>query len=732
MFLSENQPLSTEIVTPESIAVAVNRFQYDRLLSCLMFTVRHYRKVVSADTLTQGLPLKENKLTPALYIRAARRAGIFARIVERDLDDIKDAVLPVTLLFKNGDAGLLIEKTTKGDKTLWKIYLPDAGKILTLGSSNKLSQLYSGKAIYMAPSSILEIGADVFSSPKNWFWGSIKQFSKLYGQVILASIMINLLALASPLFVMNVYDRVVPNSAFETLHVLVIGVTLAFVFDYLLKVLRTYFIDVAGRGADILMAGRVYSQILSARMGQVSRSSGAFANQIRDYETIREFFASATLVTLIDLPFVFLFITIIAIIAGPVAWIPLLAVPLILFMSFAIQKPLQKLVQEVSEQADEKHSQLVEALTSLENVKALGVEGRLQSKWEHVVGVLAKMNLKARLLTSIALNGAGFVQQMVTVLIVIVGVYAISEGDMTVGALVAATILAGRTMAPLSSAAALYTRFEQSRTALRSLNEVMRLDVETPEGKQFVYLPEMKGDYLLKNVSFTYPDAPLKSLQNINLSLKDGEKIAIVGRAGSGKTTLLRMLMGLYQPTDGEITLCDVDMRQQDPATYRRRMAYVPQNTQLFKGSLRDNIMMADVNASLEKTRGVVEKSAVHHFVNKHPQGLDMPISEGGSNLSGGQRQTVALARAFLKDSKLLFMDEPTSHLDASTEAEVIRSIAEESKDKTLVLITHKLNLLSLVDRVIVMDDGKVVADGPKDVIVSKLQGGQVKEAVTS
>lgn len=719
--------ISMETVTPETIAQAVNRFAEDRLLACLMFTVRHYRKIVSADTLLQGLPLKENKLTPALYIRAARRAGMFARVVERDLTDIKNEVMPVTILLKNGDSALLLSKQNKGEKTLWKIYLPDAGKVVTLGSSEKLGQLYSGKAIYMTPSSVLEMGADVFSSPKNWFYGSIKQFSKLYGQVALASVMINLLALASPLFIMNVYDRVVPNAAYETLHVLAIGVTLAFLFDYLLKVLRTYFIDVAGRGADVLMAGRVYSQILSARMGQVSRSSGAFANQVRDYENIREFFASATLVTLIDLPFVFLFVAIVAIIAGPVAWIPLLAIPLILLISFSIQKPLKKLVEDVAEQSDEKHSQLIEALTSLENVKALGAEGRLQSKWEHVVGILAKMNLKARFLTSIALNGAGFIQQMVTVLMVIVGVYAIGEGDMTVGALVASTILAGRIMAPLSSAAALYARFEQSKTSLKNLNTVMDLDIETPEGKQFVYLPEMKGDYTLTNVGFTYPDAPLASLRGVNVSIKDGEKVAIIGRAGSGKTTLLRILMGLYQPTDGEISLCNVDMRQQDPATYRRRMAYVPQNTQLFKGTLRDNIMMADVHASLEKVRDVVEKSAVYQFTRKHPQGLDMPIAEGGANLSGGQRQTVALARAFLKDSKLVFMDEPTSHLDASTEAEVIDNIYERTRDKTLVLITHKLNLLSLVDRVIVMDDGKIVADGEREAVIKQLQGGQVK-----
>ena len=728
-----NQPtpksLSFEIVTPESIAKAVSRFRADSFLTCLMYTVRHYRKIVAAETLVQGLPLKEDKLSSSLYIRAARRAGLFARLVKRELDDIDAKVLPAVLLMKNGEAALAIGKEQQGEKTYWKIYLPESGKIHTLSGEKKLKEIYSGQAIFMKPSSLFEMGADIFSSPKDWFWSSLKQFSPLYGQVALASVMINILALVSPLFIMNVYDRVVPNNAFETLWVLVIGITLAFMFDYILKVLRTYFIDVAGRGADILMAGRIYQQILSARLGQVGTTSGAFANQVREYETLREFFASATIVTLIDMPFVLLFIAIIASIAGPVALVPLLAIPVVLGMSFAIQKPLQKIVEDMSGRADDKHSHLIEAITSLENIKALGAEGRMQSKWEHVVGLVAKVSLKARLITSIALNGAGFIQQMVTVLIVVFGVYAISKGDMTIGALVATTILAGRTMGPLSQAAALYSRFQQSRIALNALNNIMRLETENPEGKQFVYLPEMKGDYELKNVSFTYPESPLNSLRDVSLSIKSGEKVALIGRAGSGKTTLLRLLLGLYVPDDGDISLGGIDMRQQDPATYRRRIGYVPQNTQLFKGTLRENIMMAEPMASLESVREVTMHTGVNHFARRHPMGLDMPIAEGGLNLSGGQRQTVALARAFLRETNVLLMDEPTSNLDATTEAEVMASIKAQSKNKTVIIVTHKMNLLDLVDRVIVLDDGVIVADGKKKDIIAKLQSGKLKEA---
>lgn len=707
--------------TPENIAQAVDRFKQDSFLACLMFTVRYYRKIISSETLLRGLPLKENTLDVSLFKRAAQRAGLYTHLLERSLDDIENVVLPAVLLMKKGDAALLLEKGVSNNKPYYKVYLPASGAVQKIFSIEKLKQQYSGQIILMKyvqkdPSTFRRM-----SNKMHWFWGSLRQFKTLYVQVVLASVMINLLALASPLFVMNVYDRVVPNNAFETLWVLSIGVFFAFLFDLLLKILRAYFVDVAGRGADVLMASTVFQHILNARLGQVKATSGAFANQVRDYETVREFLTSATLVTCVDLPFVFLFVLIIASIAGPVAWIPLAAIPLVLFLSFSLQKPLEKLMTEIAERKDHKHSHLIETLMHIEMIKALGAQGRMQHKWEEAVGLSAHLNLRARFLTSLALNGAGFIQQMTVIFMVITGVYFISLGELTVGALVAATILSGRTMAPLSQAAALYSRFYQTKTAWAGLNQVMHMDVENPEGKDFVYLPKVAGDYEFDSVSFQYPESVVASLKNITLKISEGEKVAIIGRAGSGKSTLLRLLLGLYTPEKGLLTLGGVDLRQQDSSTYRRYISYVPQNTALFKGTLRENIMVAEPNATLESVRHVLKISGVDLFVKRHPLGLEMPIFEGGINLSGGQRQTVILARALLRHSQIWLMDEPTSHLDANTEAEVLASIRSELQNKTLVLVTHKMNLLELVDRVIVMEEGRIIADGAKDKILKQL-----------
>ena len=713
-------------------------YRYDPLLACLLFVARLKQKDIVAQSITAGLPLKEGKLTGALMTRAGRGAGLTCRAVSRDLTDIPADVMPVLITLKNNQAALLLEKEATGTVVA---YSPETGKVHRLKDTENLAKLYTGTSFYIKASPSLSLGGSAplvqneqsatLSNDANqtkgssaWFWGTLKQFSRMYMQVILAAVFVNLIALASPLFVMNVYDRVVPNAAFETLWALGVGILLAYVFDFILKVLRSYFIDVAGRGADIMLSGRLFEAVLGARSGYMGTSPGAFANQLREYEGLREFFTSATLATLIDLPFIFLFILVIYLVAGPVALIPLIAVPLVLIFGYMIHKPLIGMMVQTAEASDKKHGHLVETIVGLETVKAIGSESTMQHRWEQGVGVLSQVALKGKFLSTLGLNFSGFIQQLVTVLIVIYGVYLIADGELSVGGLVAATILTGRTLAPLGQVVALFSRFAQAKTALSTLDQIMALPQERPTGKNYVHKADIVGNFVLKDVGFGYPNSQMSSLKDVNITIGAGEKVAVIGRMGSGKTTLLKMLMGLYQARDGAVLLDGVDIRQLDPAVYRDAMGYVPQNSQLFRGSVKENILMAAPHVKSDVLQRICDMTGVSHFTNRHPMGLDMPVGDSGNQLSGGQRQAIALARALCREGTVLLLDEPTSHLDTGQEMQVIQALKNVSRDKTMILVTHKLSLLELVDRIILLDDGKVIADGPRDQVIKQLQKG--------
>lgn len=695
--------------------------QPDYLLAGLMYFVKHYNKLFNAESLTVGLPLQNNKLTPFLFVRAAKRAGLNSRVVDRKLEDLSPHVLPA-----------LVMTTEEGRYYILKEISENAGVLLVDPVSNEerhfetieaFAEIYAGTAILARPTAIHDFVTDVFTSGERWFKDTLWQFRWIYFQIAIAAVVINLIAVVSPLFVMNVYDRVVPNNALETLTVLALGIGTAYVFDFILKVLRGYFIDTAGRGADILLSGQLYQQVLNIRLGRQGSSSGAFANQLREFESLRDFFTSATLTTLIDLPFIFIFIGVIAIIGGWVALVPLLAIPIVLFVSFTVQSPMREVIQQAMHDLDAKHGHLVETINGLEAVKSLNMQSVMQARWEQTVGAVARVGQRTRLLASLGQNFAGFMQQMVSVGVVVVGVFMIKAGYMSVGALVACTLLSGRTMAPLSQAVALYARYSQAMNSLQTLNGIMDMEVERPDGKNFVYLGDATGRVAFKDVSFIYPNSPLESVKNISFDIKPGEKVAIIGRTGSGKSSLLRLMLNLYNPTEGSILFDDLEIRQVDPVEVRKNIGYVPQNIILFSGSLRHNIMLSAPHASQEQLRAAVEMSGVNEFASRHPMGLDMPVGERGDSLSGGQRQAVSLARAVLKDPPILLLDEPTSEMDNKTEMQLLSHLKNVIKDKTVVLVTHKYTMLDLVDRVIVMEGGKIIADGPKAQVLEGMSG---------
>lgn len=697
----------------------------DPLLGCLELLAKILHKPHSGQSLIAGLPLVDNKLTPKLFSRAAERAGLSSKVVKRPLRKISNLVLPAVLLLENSTACVVL----KFNKKTAKVIFPETGEGETEISLKELNEQYAGYAIFVKPVHQFDERTQHSEIPrtKHWFWGTILRFWPIYGEVFIASILVNSFALASPLFVMNVYDRVVPNHAIETLWVLAIGVGTVFFFDLLLRTLRGYFIDMAGKKADVILSSTIFEKVMGVKMASRSNSVGSFANNMHEFESFREFFTSATLTTLIDLPFMFLFIFVIWTIAGELAYIPLFVIPVAILVSLIIQIPLGRTIKQLFQHSGQKSATLIETLTGLETIKSLGAESPVQRKWEQTIGFIAKYSQRSRILSSTAVNFTSFLQQMASVAVVVFGVYKITEGDITMGALIASTILTGRALAPMGQVAGILTRYHQSRAALSSLNTLMNLPVERPSGREFLHRPDFKGGIQFKNVTFRYPDQPMDALTDVSFTIKPGEKVAFIGRIGSGKSTIEKLVLGLYEPEDGAILIDGTDIRQIDPVDLRRSIGYAPQDVVLFFGSVRDNIALGKPFADDTAVLKAAETAGVTEFVNRHPSGFDMQIGERGEGLSGGQRQSVTVARALLMDPPVLVMDEPTNAMDNSTEERFKQQLDKALADKTLLLVTHKASLLSLVDRIIVMDQARIVADGPRDQVLAALKKGHIK-----
>ena len=703
-------------------------FDDDALLMCLEILAGFHGRPTSSAALKANLPLDKNRLTPDLFIRAAERIGLSSRILRKTLADISPLTLPCVLILEGTKACLMVSRPSCEDV---EIIFPETGRGSKIIRLEDLNQLYSGHAIFCHPLYRYDQrAADVeMERPKSWFWGTLLKSWSIYAQVAVAAVLVNLFAIVSPLFVMNVYDRVVPNNAMDTLWVLATGVFIVFGFDLLLKTLRVYYVDLAGRNADVTLAGRIFEQVLGMRLAFRPKSSGSFANQLREFETLREFFSSATLVAFIDLPFVFLFILLIGYIGGDIAWVPLLSVPIVIVSTLVLQGPLRSWVRKSFKEGAQKHALLVESISGLETIKSFGAESRMQRNWENFVSQSASSSNAVRFFGSLALNFTGFIQQLSYVLIIVVGVYLIAKGELSTGGLIACSILSARAMAPLTQIVSLLSKLNQSRTALDALNKIVELPTERGEAQSYLHRPNLQGDIQFKDVSFSYPDQKMKALDGFNLSIKAGEKIGVVGRIGSGKSTFEKLILNLYTADEGSIQIDGTDIRQIDPADLRRNIGYMPQDIYLFYGSVRDNITLGADHVTDAEILKAGTLSGVHDFVRHHPMGYDMPVGEGGVSLSGGQRQSVAVARALVRNPSILLLDEPSAMMDHVSEAQLIQKLRSMMHDKTVVIISHRLPLLDLADRIVVMDKGRIIADGPKAEVLRALSNSQIRSA---
>ncbi|MGH1376024.1 MAG: type I secretion system permease/ATPase [Alphaproteobacteria bacterium] len=710
------------------------------LVECLRIMAGHYGRRTSAASLTAGLPIPPQGITPALFVRAAERADLRAKLVERSLESLAIAPnLPCVLVLEHNQACIIWKvRFPKGHtpekqdgknasihpQTQFLVQFPETGDDKQVMSLEALEKRYSGYAFFVRPvaRSDERAGPAEIDSGRDWFWATLKQNKVLYTEVIVAALMINMFGLASSVFIMNVYDRVVPNSAFDTLYAMSFGIVIVFIFDFILRNLRSHFLDHAGRRADVKISSMLFEQIMGMTMTARPPSAGVLASNMKEFETLRDFFTSATVMALIDLPFILVFIGVIALIGGPIAFVPLAAIPLIVGMGFYLQKPLRKVTKESMHESALKNALLFETIIGLETIKVQAAEGHTQRNWEELTEKASHTAVKSRQLSSFAQNWAVFIQQLASVGIVFVGVFMISEGNISMGALIACVILSGRIMGPLAQIAGLMTRLNQSREALVQLDDLMKKPVERPMDKHFISLPDMRGRIEFRDVVFSYPGQTTPSLNNLSFMINPGDRVGIIGAVGSGKTTIERLLINLYEPSSGSVQIDGTDVRQIDPGDLRRSIGAVQQSPQLFYGSVRDNITMGHETAPDSAVLKAAELSGVMEFLKDSSAGLDTQVGERGEALSGGQRQAVAIARSLLYDPPILILDEPTASMDPASENRLRKRLEVLCRNKTTILITHKGAMLSLVDKLILIDRGRIVAFGPKEDVIRKLQ----------
>ncbi|MDF9616726.1 type I secretion system permease/ATPase [Pseudomonas entomophila] len=700
----------------------------DPLLDGLLILCKLHGCPASRASLCSGLPLADQRLGLALLPRAAAKAGLQARVLHRELGAISALNLPVLLIFNDGRSAVLQRWGDDGRALL----LPceaDGGEQWV--EREALAEAYSGQVLFARPRhSLEEVRAPLLPRVNAWFCDTLRHSRWLYGDALLASLLINLLGLMVPLFVMQTYDRVVPNQALSTLWVLVAGLFIGTAFELVLRMVRAHLLDQAGKKTDLILSATLFERITGMSMKARPATIGGFAQSIHDFQGLREFLTAVTLTSIIDLPFVALMLLVIGLLGGWLVLIPLIAFPLAMGLALFIQVRLRDTVQKSLSLGAVRQALLIETLGGLETLKACGAESERQYQWEHTNGAIARLDAHARNLSALASNGTLFIQQFCGMATIVAGVYSIIAGNLSVGALVASYMLGSRVLAPLGQIAGLITRYQQAQLTMRSTDALMSLPQERQAEHQALDHTTLQGGVSISHATFRYAGQTAPALNDVNCVLKPGERIGIIGRSGSGKSTLARLLMGFHHPDEGQVLLDNLDLRQLDIADLRNQLGYVAHDLPLLAGSLRDNLTLGARHVSDARMLEVAELTGVSELARQHPQGFDRPVGERGQLLSGGQRQAVLLARALLLEPPILILDEPTSHMDNSSEEQLRQRLLAWVPGKTLLLVTHRTSMLSLVDRLLVLDNGKIVADGPKDAVIDALRKGRIGAAL--
>ena len=703
----------------------------DALAHALSWLTRHHGRERSPESLMAGLPVSK-RLGPDQALRALREAGYSAGLLARRVAELHTLLLPAVLLLKEGDACIVVARHAD-EPQRYDIVMPGREHHACVATEAELSSEYTGMALVATP--LVEAQESVHDAAllhdpaTHWFWGTMRRFVPYYRAALLAALLSNVLMLVTGMVTSVIYDKVIPHQAYVTLWALAAGAAVALVFDMAARQLRAYLIDMAGRKADLIVGSTLFRQTLALRMERRPDSSGAYAHHLGQIEMVREFFASATLSALSDMPFIVVFVAMTFVVGGPLGWVLVIAIPLLLGVSVAVQGALRRNTMSNMQQNADLHGIMVESVDGMEDIKAAGAQGRFLRHYENTTAAHAGTLLRTRAISAWTMNLSAISQQGITLIMLVWGVFLIEDKVTTAGALIGAVMFAGRAIAPLSSVVQLATRYQGARSAMRELDRIMKLPVDRELGKVYVPRREVTGNLALVDVGFAYPkpggrgDPGPPILKGTSLKLRAGERVAVLGRIGSGKSTVLRLLAGLYEPSEGHVEVDGLDLRQIDPADYRARVGFVAQDPRLFNGTLRDNVLLDRATADPARLADVAQQTGLDRLISSHPLGWELPVGEGGMLLSGGQRQLVALARCLVTRPQILLMDEPTSSMDAQSEVAFLRQLRQASGGCTLVMVTHRPAVLELVERVVVVDAGRVVMDGPKDQVLAALSG---------
>ncbi len=691
--------------------------------SAFQAVAAYFDRPTSETVLLSGVPIDIDKPSYEDIERIAVRIGLETKLLRPHSELISAANLPVLVFTRSQGVLALLEETEPGIFSIGSLHKSGHEQIsLDQLDQLKSDQIVSFSTIYLNEGERAIVGGAKTIERRSWLWGTLSVFWTSYINVVLAAFFINIIGLATPIFVLNVYDRILPNQAISSLWVLGIGVTVALFFDFLLKSARSAIIDHTGRVADQKLSYLLFEKVMNTKMSARTGSTGEFSNRVGQYEFVREFFTSNTLSVVIDSMFVFVFVIVIYSISGWLAIIPVIAFVLTLIVGLTAQYFIARNVARAANEASERNSLLVESISTVETIKSLRAEARFIRKWSELSKNASKTSLSIKQISARATSLTQFIQQLVTITIVIAGAYEFSAGNITTGAIIATVMLASRTVAPLGQIAMTLARFRQAILSLKILNGIMSQPEDMPQSVGFVNRPIKSGTLSFQSVDFTYPETDNAVLSNLTFSVKAGERVGIIGKIGSGKTTLGKLLGGLYEPTGGRLLIDGVDIRQYHLSEVRKAVAFVGQDADLFSGTLKENLLLAKPEASDEELIEVAKKTGVDDFASRHPRGYDMAVGERGDRLSGGQKQAVVMARLLLAEPRIVFLDEPTAAMDLASERTLLRTLAQAYKRETTLLIsTHRYSLLELVDRIIVLDNGRLVVDGPKEQVMAKL-----------
>jgi len=702
--------------------------EIDPVLDCLTYLAREADRPSSPVLLRAGLALADDGTLPFHQIEPALdQVGMRAEPVARRLKGWPARKMPAVLELTEGRAAVLLEMRD-GDAL---VYAPGIAELNWIKLA-ELEPVYAGRAVVVETDPTREReGERPWDKAKrtHWFWSEVYKVRKEFWPVLLAALIVNLLAFAMPLFTMNVYDRVIPNKAISTLWVLALGVFLALGFDFILRVARARLIDEVSRALDAKLSQKLFEKVMNLPMAERQGSTGAFARRVSEFEQVRDFFASTTVVLVVDVIFLFLFLGLITILAGWLVFVPIIGIALMLIAGLSLQKAMGRAALDAQADSSLQHSVLVESIAGAETLKAARAEGQMLGRWRRYSAMSAATSERMRRLTAIAVNLASISQQTISVGLLIGGFYQFQQGDMTMGAIIAIIMLSGRSLQPIGQLAFLVTRGKQAFATLDSLQRMMDASDERQVAMRSI-VPEIRAGHVeLNDVSFRYPNAGRDSLDGLNLKIGPGERIGIIGRVASGKSTLGRVLCGLYAPTEGEMLVDGLDSRQYHPHQLRESFRFVAQDAEVFSGTVRDNLMLGAAKANDEQLIDAVVRSGADIFLSRDAAGFDLPVGERGSRLSGGQRALLVLARALVSPSKMLFLDEPTGSMDTQTELYFIEHLKTAlAPDQSLVVATHRHNMLSILTRLIVIDGGKILADGPRDDVLKHLSAPQTPQ----